>query len=161
MTFSKRSARISLVIALAGAMGVGAYVAPSLHGQTPAPAAGAAAAAPVDLDKEMGAMSRAFRRINSQHKDKAQNEATLAQVVLIQQATLNAKAGTPAVIAKMTGDEKTKAMTEYRTQIASLLQLELDLEKQLLAGDNTKAAETVAAMDAAQKAGHAKFRPPQ
>jgi hypothetical protein len=61
----------------------------------------------------------------------------------------------------MTGDEKTKAMTEYRTQIASLLQLELDLEKQLLAGDNTKAAETVAAMDAAQKAGHAKFRPPQ
>jgi hypothetical protein len=40
MTFSKRSARISLVIALAGAMGVGAYVAPSLHGQTPAPAGG-------------------------------------------------------------------------------------------------------------------------
>jgi hypothetical protein len=39
--------------------------------------------------------------------------------------------------------------------------MEFELEDQLVAGDNAKAADTLASIDEIQKQGHKDFRPPE
>jgi hypothetical protein len=123
---------------------------------SPAPAAGAPAQT---LERNMSAMNRAFRTINTNVKDKTKNDATLAAVVQLQTATLAAKAQLPDAVEKLTGEEKTKKVSEFRGMMAKLLQAECELEANLIAGDNEKAAATFATIKDMQTAGHKEFRP--
>jgi hypothetical protein len=124
--------------------------------QSPAPANGAPAQS---LERNMGAMNRAFRTINTNVKDKTKNDATLAAVVQLQTATLAAKEQVPEEVEKLSGEEKTKKVNEFRGMMVKLLQAECELEANLLAGDNDKAAATFATIKDIQTAGHKEFRP--
>src|SRR5436305_10283016 len=66
------------------------------------------------LDRNMSTMNRAYRLIKAGASDKSKNDATLAALVQMEQATLAAKGQTPPALEKLTGDEKTKQLTAYR-----------------------------------------------
>jgi hypothetical protein len=110
------------------------------------------------LERNMGAMNRVWRTIKANLKDKTKNEATLTLLAQMQAATLAAKGQVPTSLAATSGEEKNKKLSEYRADILKLLRQELELEEQLMAGDNDKAAATAIAMDETQKAGHQEFR---
>jgi hypothetical protein len=115
--------------------------------------------APVNLEREMETMGRAFKRLQAQIKDKTQNESSLAQITIFEQSALACKGAVPPAVAKLGEQERAKQLHDYRNMMVNLLQQALDLEEQLLAGDNTKAADTLATMDEIQKQGHKEFRP--
>lgn len=165
--FARRAAATVVALALVGtaaALLPSAATAQDAAGERRGPASQPAgmrgnAAAPVNLEREMSTMGRVFRRLQAQVKDKSQNEASLAAVAQFEQATLASKGAVPPAIAKLAEPERAKQLLEYRNMMVNLLQQALDLEEQLLAGDNTKAAATLVAMDEIQKQGHKEFRP--
>ena len=108
---------------------------------------------------DMQAMDKAFRALNAGVKDAAQNAASLAAVAQMQAATVSAKDAMPPLVAALPAAEQAARTVEYKKEINKLLRQELDLEDQLLAGDNAKAVETLAAMQATQQEGHRGFRP--
>ncbi|HEY7087231.1 MAG TPA: cytochrome b562 [Tepidisphaeraceae bacterium] len=114
---------------------------------------------PENLHRNMETMGRAFKKLQAQVKDASQNESSLALVLQMEQSTLAAKAQIPDPVAKLSGEERAKQQTEYRMMMVSLLREELELENNLLNNDNTKAAESVAALVQLQKDGHKEFRP--
>src|SRR5262245_35367184 len=112
----------------------------------PTPRPSTRPARPENLDRNMEAMGRAFKKLQAQVKDASQNESSLALVAQMQQSTLAAKAQIPDPVAKLSGEERAKQLTEYRLMMVSLLREELELENNLLNNDNPKAAESVAAL---------------
>jgi cytochrome b562 len=108
---------------------------------------------------DMQAMDKAFRTLNAGVKDAAQNAASLAAVAQMEAATVSAKDGVPPLVAALPAAEQAAKLVEYKKEINKLLRQELDLEDQLLSGDNAKAVETLAAMQATQQEGHRGFRP--
>ena len=118
-----------------------------------------AAAGPKRPQADMMAMDKAFRALNAQVKDAAQNAASLMLIAQMQAATLAAKDGMPPLVAALPDAERPARLVAYKKEINKLLRQELDLEEQLLDGDNAKAAETLAAMQATQQEGHQGFRP--
>jgi hypothetical protein len=119
-----------------------------------------AAAGPKRPQPDMMAMDKAFRALNAQIKDAAQNAASLAAVAQMQAATVAAKDGMPPLVAALPAAEQAARIVEYKKELEKLLRQEIDLEEQLLNGDNAKAADTLAAMQATQQEGHRGFRPP-
>ena len=109
---------------------------------------------------DMMAMDKAFRALNAQIKDAAQNAASLQAVADMEAATVAAKDAMPPLVAALPAAEQAARIVEYKKEIGKLLRQELDLEEQLLDGNNAKAAETLAAMQATQQEGHRGFRPP-
>ena len=118
-----------------------------------------AAAGPKRPQPDMQAMDKVFRALNAQVKDPAQNAASLAAVAQLQAATVAAKDGVPPLVAALPEAERPARMVEYKKEMDNLLHQEITLEEQLLAGDNAKAVETLAAMQATQQEGHRGFRP--
>jgi hypothetical protein len=118
-----------------------------------------AAAGPKRPQPDMMAMDKAFRALNAQVKDAAQNAASLAVIAQMEAATVAAKDGMPPLVAALPAADQAARLIEYKKEMTKLLRQELDLEDQLLAGDNAKAAETLAAMQATQQEGHRGFRP--
>jgi hypothetical protein len=108
---------------------------------------------------DMQAMDKAMRALTAQIKDPAQNAASLAAVEQLQVATVSAKDAMPPLVAALPEAERAARLVEYKKEIVKLLRQELDLEEQLLDGNNTKAAETLAAIQATQQEGHRGFRP--
>jgi hypothetical protein len=64
----------------------------------------------------------------------------------------------PPNIAKMPEADRKDAAEKYRGMLRDILHKSLDLEDQLIAGDNTKAAATIGAIEDIEKSGHAEFR---
>jgi soluble cytochrome b562 len=118
-----------------------------------------AAAGPKRPQPDMMAMDKAFRALNAQIKDATQNAASLAAVAQMQAATVAAKDGMPPLVAALPAAEQAARIVEYKKELDKLLRQEIDLEEQLLNGDNAKAADTLAAMQATQQEGHRGFRP--
>jgi Cytochrome b562 len=108
------------------------------------------------LEGNMKAMDKAWKTIQAQVSDKAKNESTLTAVVEMEQATMAAKASPPG-LNRLPQDQRDAKRKEFRTMIINLLRTELDLEDQLMDGDNDKAAETVKAIAEIQKTGHQDF----
>jgi soluble cytochrome b562 len=144
-----------------------AFVAPTIvHGQAggsaaPGAGAGAAAAGPVDLGNTMNAMNRAFRGIRGQVTDASKNSSSLDLVLTLQRESVNAKSAVPPMLANLPEAEKTTKVAAYRKEMNKLIRQELDLEDQLLSGDNTKANEAIQAIAATMNEGHGEFRPPR
>jgi hypothetical protein len=145
-----------LVLAIAG-MIVGAQEQGPQ--QQPPPARPASRPArPENLHRNMEAMERAFKKLQSQVKERSQNESSLALVTQLQQYTLAAKSQVPDPVAKLSGEERAKQLAEFRMMMVGVLREELELEHHLLNNDNTKAAESLAALGQLQKDGHKEFR---
>ena len=117
------------------------------------------AAGPKRPQADMQAMNKAMVALTAQVKDPAQNAASLLAIAQMQAATLSAKDGMPPLVAALPATEQAARIVEYKKGIVKLLRQELDLEEQLLDGNNAKAAETLAAMQATQMEGHRGFRP--
>jgi hypothetical protein len=122
-------------------------------------ARGARGTQPVNLEREMENMGRAFRRLQSTVKDKSQNAATLEAIQAFEAAAVASKSAVPPMVARMPEDQRQPRLAKYRQMMVNLLIEAVNLEDQILAGDNAKAAEHLAAMDDLQKRGHADFRP--
>src|SRR4051812_15319264 len=112
-----------------------------------------------DLHHNMEAMEKPFKQLGKQISDSSKNESSLQLVLQLQQLTLASKSQIPRKVDRMPATQQAEAKSDYRQMMVNLLRQELDLEEQLINGDNKKAAETVAAMDQLQKDGHAEFRP--
>jgi hypothetical protein len=165
MPVSIRTARLLAVAAAGSMIALSAFVAPTIvHGQAggaaaPGAGAGAAAAGPVDLGNTMSSMNRAFRGMRGQVSDASKNASTLDLVLTLQRESVNAKSAVPPMLANLPEAEKTTKVAAYRKEMNKLIRQELDLEEQLLAGDNTKANETIQAIAATMNEGHGEFRP--
>jgi soluble cytochrome b562 len=110
------------------------------------------------LEHAMEQMGRSFKRLRASVADKTKNKESLKYVVDLQKATLEAKQLMPPKVEKMEGEQREKAVSEYRGMIVNLLRQELEVEEHLLAGDNAKAAEAIATLNEIQKSGHKEYR---
>jgi len=115
-------------------------------------------ARPVSLERNMEGMERAFKKLQSQISDPAQNASSLELITQMQQQTLASKSQTPKLVSQLPEDQRVKQLAEYRMMMVSLLQQELELENHLLNNENDKAAESLKSIDQLQKDGHKDFR---
>jgi len=120
----------------------------------------APAAKPSDMHTEMEAMNKAIRTLNKTIADPKKLDANLAAVNELQLHTVACKGMVPKTAATQPAADKDKFIAEYRKQITEVLKTELELEQQLIAGDNAKAAETVKSLRSLEKEGHKQFQPP-
>ena len=118
------------------------------------------AAKPGDLHSEMEAMNKAIRTLNKTIADPKKMDANLAAVNDLQFHTIACKGIIPKTAATQPADKKDKFIADYRKGMSDVLKTELELEQQLIAGDNAKAAETVKQLRQMEKDGHAIFQPP-
>ena len=110
------------------------------------------------LHQQMETMGRLYKKLKSQIADSSQNASSLDLVSQMEQATLACKSQIPPKVMRMPTTQQAQAKTDYRQMMVTLFRHELDLEEQLVNGDNTKAAQTVAQMDQTEKDGHKEFR---
>jgi hypothetical protein len=140
-------------IALLGSMGV---MASALRADDPPPSSQPT----ISLEHEMQAMSQQFKLIRKQVSDPAQNASTLAAVLQLEQHTLIAKSAVPRSATTMpTAAENADKLSDYQATMLNVLRQELDLEEQLRANNNDKAAETVKSIQGLEGEGHKEFRP--
>lgn len=144
-----RSPRLLAMIA-AGSILSGAALA-----QAQAPAT-APAARP---QPSMRAMGTSLNALKAQVADATKNASSLQLVATLLKDSVAAKAAMPPLILTLPEAEQAAKTAAYQKEMNVLIRQELDLEEQLLAGDNTKAAATVAALGATQAEGHRDFRP--
>ena len=67
----------------------------------------------------------------------------------------------PKTAATQPADSKEKFVADYRKMMNEVLKSEMDLEQQLIAGDNAKAADTVKQLRGMEKDGHKAYQPPE
>jgi hypothetical protein len=115
-------------------------------------------AARPSMERDMKSMDRAFKTLKSQISDSSKNESSLELVNQMEQATLSSKEQLPPKVRRMPATQQAEEKNNYRQMMLSMFRLELDLEEQLINGDNTKAAQTWEEMDKLQKDGHHEFR---
>ena len=119
------------------------------------------AAKPGDMHTEMEAMNKAIRTLNKTIADKDKLAANLAAVNDLQLHTIACKGMIPKTASTQPADTKDKFIADYRKQMNDVLKSEMDLEQQLTAGDNAKAADTVKQLRDMEKQGHKAYQPPE
>lgn len=144
-----RSPRLLAMIAAASILS-GATLS---HAQAPATAPAARPQA------NMRAMGAPFNALKTQVADASKNADSLKLVATLLKESVAAKSAVPPLITALPEAEQAAKLAAYQKEMNELIRQELDLEEQLLAGDNTKAAATVAAIGATQAEGHRDFRP--
>jgi hypothetical protein len=110
------------------------------------------------LKDEMQAMGRDFKTLRGQVGNASMNSSSLTVVADLEKHTLAAKSLTPPLIAHSPTSEQAKMLVSYRTQIAQLLQQELQLEQDLLDNNNTKATASLSQIHETEEHGHHEFR---
>ena len=111
-----------------------------------------------NMERDMKAIDRAFKQLKSQIADSSKNESSLDLVNQMEQSTLASKSQIPPRVRRMPATQQAQEASDYRQMMVSLFRLELDLEEQLINGDNAKAAATWDEIDKLQKDGHHEFR---
>jgi hypothetical protein len=120
---------------------------------------GGGAGAPVSLHREMESMGRAFKALQKQISDPAQNASSLALVAALQQHTMLAKNATPPKNQEDPNADKAQSAADYHGMMLNLLREELNLEEQLMDKQNDKATETLKSIDELHDQGHKEFQP--
>jgi hypothetical protein len=111
------------------------------------------------LHLEMEAMGKSFKALRGQVSDPTKNESSLQLLEDLEKHTLAAKAMTPRGATTRPTDERAKYVADYRTDMANLLRVELEVEEALLDNKNDKAAEAVKTLADMMGEGHKEFRP--
>jgi hypothetical protein len=113
----------------------------------------------VSLEREMEGMGRSYKIIRSQVSDASQNASTLQAVMELEQHTLAAKSVVPRAATTMpTAAENAEKLADFQALMLNVLRQELNLEEQLRANQNDKAAATVASLRDLETQGHHEFR---
>jgi hypothetical protein len=106
------------------------------------------------LSKEMEKVDTAYKSFRKE-KDPAKGSASAREA---QDAVLKAITLTPAMLEKMpAGEEKTKALVAYRTQMGKLFVSLCEVESAYIAKDLDKVAKLVDTLKAGKKEGHDAF----
>jgi hypothetical protein len=105
----------------------------------------------------MQEMEQPFRELRAQIKDASQNLSSLDLIRRIQHESLAAKNTVPPMIEKLPPEKYRIQLLAYRKLMLTLIRQELDLEGQLLVGDQAKAAAILAEIVQTRRAGHRAF----
>jgi hypothetical protein len=106
----------------------------------------------------MSALGSRYKTVAGQIKDAGKNDGTLQLVVEMEEMCVDAKAGDPPKIAKLTGDAKKQAQVEYRKLLNDAIAKLIKVEEALSAGKNDDAAAAWAEVTVAEQAGHKQFK---
>lgn len=109
------------------------------------------------LMKEMEKIEHAMNFLRRSIKDETQDEKSLEQVVIAEQACLAAKLLTPKMAAHVPDGERKGFVTDFRKGVAALLGEWLQLETALLDGDRGAAQEAWKKLDKMEEQGHESF----
>ena len=160
--FARYIRRISVITVASAIVGIGIFlvgIGQAQEQRRPTTGPGRPTdARPASLERNMEGMERAFKKLQAQISDPAQNPSSLELITQMQQGTLASKSQTPKIVSQLPEDQRPKQLAEYRMMMVSLLQQELELENHLLNNENDKAAESLKAIDQLQKEGHKDFR---
>ncbi len=106
------------------------------------------------LGKQMEIMAKSFKAIGKE-TDPAKGAALAREAQL---ATVAGMAEVPEMLAKMPdGQEKTKALANYRTMMAKALVAFCQMEEAFLAGNTTEVTKLVDEVKSLRKAGHDRY----
>lgn len=108
-----------------------------------------------DIMKDLG---KNFKAVGKQVTDPSKNQNTLALVRDMESLLADALEEIPETVAELPVDQQEAKQVEYKLQINGTLLLAQQLEKALLANDNSAAAKIAGQMSAARKKGHDEFR---
>ena len=111
-----------------------------------------------DLDDSMEAMQGAFRKLRRQVADPAQNEASLALVVKLRKACVEAAKAVPTKVSRMPAAEQPAAKHAFDEKMQELIATVDDLAAALKAGKNEVAVKVIEELRLQEEAGHNKFR---
>lgn len=114
-----------------------------------------------DIEKAMGKMAGAYRKLRRQVTDPAQNAASLELVVTIKAGATEARKYTPLKAADLPEPDRAAFVENFRGKLDEFLGTAGRLEDALKAGNNEEAAGLVAELGKIQKADHKEFRRPE
>jgi hypothetical protein len=113
-----------------------------------------------NLEGAMKAMNTAFGTIKKQVSDPTKNDSSIVLLGTFEKNVVIAKGFVPPKVAAMAEADRKKALADFQGMLRSVLRDALDMEDQLAAGDNKKAADTADAIGELEKAGHSDFIQP-
>ena len=111
-----------------------------------------------DLEHPMEAMEKIYKTLKKQVKDETKRDANLKLIADFQKQVLIANGLLPEGVSRLSGDEKEKAVTSYRTMMLNLLRSALDLEEALVNKKYDDAEKEIATLLEIEKSGHKEFR---
>lgn len=112
-----------------------------------------------NLEHLMKSMEKGLNAIKKDVKDEKQQARMLQLVAQFEKDVLTAKGIIPGRIARKTGDEKDKAIAEYRGMMSNVLRQALDLEDSISENKPDEALKVIDQIVEIEKQGHKEFRP--
>jgi hypothetical protein len=158
---SLRLSVLALTLALGTAVALAAAPGnPPAGGRGDAGARGARGAqVPANLEGAMSEMQRSLNALKAEINDKTKLEQTLRDIAILQRDTITSKMQIPPSINRKTGEEKTKATSDYRAMMNSLVHILLDLEDAVNDNKPDAIKKNLASIEDVMKQGHTEFRP--
>lgn len=114
-----------------------------------------------ELEKVMGQMNGAFRRLRRQVADPTKNAESLQLVATVRKAAEDSVKLVPALAAERPEADRPAFVAGYREQMRGFIAALAPLEAALKAGDNPKAEAAIAELLALQKKGHKEYKKPE
>lgn len=150
---------LTAVPILMSASGLGAPASSSsAGGQDPASSPESVADDEHALADGMSTINRSMRRLRRQLANPAQNQASLALVVAAQEGAMVCKGLVPHHIEALEGEAKAAQIKGYRLEMNAAVVALLQLERNLLEGDNEAARKTFEALQGIEERGHEAYR---
>jgi hypothetical protein len=116
------------------------------------------AGVPDNLEAAMKDMGRNFKILKSSATDPAKAADNLKAVSLLERDVTIAKSLLPPEVAKLSGDARKTAETNYRAMMISLLRTSLDLEEAIVDQKADEITKQVTGIGDLMKQGHKEFR---
>lgn len=110
-----------------------------------------------ELDKDMLEVKAKVRSLRRSLRDPAQNEASLADLQILETRVLTAKARIPRNTKDLPEAERAAYVLAYRADMITFLSTALAVESSLLAGDQEAAQEHFKSFRAQEDPAHEKF----
>jgi soluble cytochrome b562 len=114
-----------------------------------------------ELEKVMGQMNGAFRKLRRQVADPSKNAESLQLVATVRKTSEDSLKLVPALAADKPESERPAFIAGYREQMRSFIAALAPLEAALKAGDNAKAEAAIAELLALQKKAHKEYKKPE
>ncbi len=114
-----------------------------------------------DIEKAMGQMSGAVRKLKKQVSDSAQNAASLELVATIRAGALEAKKHVPLRAADVPESDRAAFVADFQKRMDEFLDAVGKLERALQDGKNDEAGPLLKELGRLQKAGHKDFERPE
>ena len=114
-----------------------------------------------DIEKAMGQIAGAVRKLKNQVTDPAQNATSLALVATIRAGALEAKKHAPLRAADVPEGDRAAFVADFQKGMDEFLAAVAKLERALKDGKNDEAGRLFKELGRLQKAGHKDFQRPE